>query len=321
MESLAWLAVLVPLLGVAMVVVFIVAIVQEGKAERRGGFKQAFFTMVTLVMLGISVGATIGLLNTTMRNVIFRGEGNTNRFNAPPYLYLPSAPSVATPEGVKSSVAPTIAPYTCASECQFSADDKAAVKSWKAEYKRWQTNSTVSYAYRRDLAVILPFLIVALPLFFVFFRLMQKGAVIELTETKKLSPIRSLYFYFIAFSGLLVAVIGAGGLVNLGLNQALRVNEADIQTVPALSLDTVTVKNIITCATACDFTTDDVAMAERWVTDAEKFSTEQTLSKGKIGSDLSNFLPLLLIGFPLFWFHFNRIRKETQDHQSTPATS
>lgn len=305
-----------------MVVVFIVAIVQEGKAERRGGFKQAFFTMVTLVMLGISVGSTIGLLNTTMHNVLLKGgHAYTNRFSTPPYLFLPGAQPTGVPEGVKGSTAPTSVAYACATDCQFTTDDKAAITSWKAEYQRWQTNADANYAYRRDLAIILPFLIVAVPLFFVFFRLMQKGSTAEFAETKKISPIRSLYFYFIAFSGLLIAVIGAGGLVNLGLNRVLKVNETASETVPATALDPTNVKSIVTCADQCGFTADDVAQAKAWIADAEQYSKDQTVSQGKTYSDLSNYLPLLLIGFPLFWFHFNRIRKETQDHQITPATS
>lgn len=314
MESLAWLAVLVPLLGVGVVVVFIVAIIQEGKSERRG-FKQAFFTVVALVMLGISVGAIIGLLNTTLKNVAFGEEqAKVNRYSAPPFLFLPGAqPVVSDVKAVKPETGTTVQAYTCTSECQFTADDKAAVASWKAEYRQWQSTTNANYNLRRDLAALLPFIIIAVPLFIVFFRLMQRGAAAESAETKKLSPLRSLYFYFIAFSGLLIAVIGAGGLVNLGLNQVLKVDDQGMLSVPAQAYDTTPVKSLIACAEQCDFSSDDVALANEWLVDAEKFTKGETISSGKITNDLSNFLPLLLVGFPLFWYHFARIRKESQD--------
>ena len=57
MESLAFLAVLIPLVGVGVVVLFIVAVIQQSKQEHTGGFKQAFFTVVSLVML-----ATLALM-------------------------------------------------------------------------------------------------------------------------------------------------------------------------------------------------------------------------------------------------------------------
>ncbi len=323
MESLAWMAILIPILGIAVVVVFIVAVIQEGKSEKRS-FKQAFFVIVSLVMLGISVGATIGLLNTTSKNYIFPGAKEyQRRFNSPPGLYLTGLTPAEQTDGVKSVVAPQSAPYACTTECQFTAGDKEAVTSWKTSYATWRDENTGTLLFRRDLAVILPFLIVALPLFMIFFRLMQKGAVAEMAESKKISPIRSLYFYFIAFAGLLVAVIGAGGTINIGLNSLLKTStdiNGNVSEPFRATSDEGAVKSIIACADKCGFTADDKALANQWLTDSKDFAAKQNKSTGKTASDLSTYLPLLLVGIPLFWYHFARIRKETQDtHTATPT--
>lgn len=326
MESLAWLAVLVPILGVAVVVVFIVAVIQEGKSERRS-FKQAFFVIVSLVMIGITVGSTIALLNTGFRNYAFPGAKEyQRRYNSPPGLFLSGVVTVESSDGVnvKTAIAPQTAPYTCTTECQFTEDDKTAVTTWKTSYAQWRDENTGSLLFRRDLAIILPFLIVALPLFIIFFRLMQKGAVAEMAETKKISPIRSLYFYFIAFGGLLVAVIGAGGAINIGLNALLKtttdINGNISEPVPA-TYDNGGVQSIIACSDKCGFSADDTALANQWLTDAKGYADRQNVTTGKTANDLSIYLPLLLVGIPLFWYHFARIRRETQDtHTATPLT-
>lgn len=321
MESLAFLAVLIPLLGIAVAVVFVVAIIQEGKSERRGGFKQAFYTVVALVMLGITVGATIGLLNTTFRNVVFpSAKDYARRYNAPPQLYLTGL--VPTDGAVKPFSSPTTIPLACTTDCEFTDADKASVASWRSSYELWQAETSDNLIFRKDLAALLPFLLVAFPLFIVFFRMMQRGSAMETAETKKVSPLRSLYFYFIAFSGLLVAVIGAGGLINLGLNQLLRVETSNQATEAARPIyDDGGVKSIIACADKCNFSETDVTLAQQWLTDSKNYFQKQISNNGKTAHDLSTFIPLLLIGFPLFWFHFSRIRKEGQESQlPTPAT-
>lgn len=326
MQSLAWLAVLVPILGIAVIVVFIVAVIQEGKSERRS-FKQAFFVIVSLVMLGITVGSSIALLSTTFTNYAFpSAKEYQRRFNSPPALYLTGLTTTETPDGVTQKMvgAPQTTPYACTTECQFTDADKTAVTNWKTSYTQWRDENTGSLLFRRDLAVILPFLIVALPLFIIFFRLMQKGAAAEMTETKKISPIRSLYFYFIAFGGLLIAVFGAGGTINIGLNSLLKtstdINGSVSEPFPA-SYDNGGVKSLIACADKCDFTAEETALANQWLTDAKDFAERQNKTTGKTANDLSIYLPLLLVGIPLFWYHFARIRKETQDlHTATPST-
>lgn len=326
MQSLAWLAVLVPILGIAVVVVFIVAVIQEGKSERRN-FKQAFFVIVSLVMLGITVGSSIALLSTTFANYAFpSAKEYQQRFNSPPGLYLAGLTAVETSDGVDQKMvgAPQTVPYTCATECQFTEADKTAVANWKTTYTQWRDEHVGSLLYRRDLAVILPFLIVALPLFIIFFRLMQKGAAQEMAETKKISPIRSLYFYFIAFGGLLIAVFGAGGTINIGLNSLLKtstdMNGSVSEPVPA-PYDNGGVKSLIACADKCGFSAEDTALANQWLTDAENYAARQNSTTGKTANDLSIYLPLLLVGIPLFWYHFARIRKETQDaHVPTSPT-
>jgi hypothetical protein len=124
--------------------------------------------------------------------------------------------------------------------------------------------------------------------------------------------LRSVYFYGLALAGLIMAVVSASILINSGLKRVLKTETPD--TVVGLSIakpgaETTTAQSIIDCASTCSFTSEEVALVREWKTAAEAASTDTTYSATQ--SDLANMIPLLLLGAPLFWFHFARIRKET----------
>ncbi|MBI2984739.1 MAG: hypothetical protein HYY50_03895 [Candidatus Kerfeldbacteria bacterium] len=319
MESLAFLGILIPLVGIGVVVLFIVAVMQQSKMEHAGGFKQAFFTVVSLVMLAITVGSLVAILSTTFRQTIFtQARSPYGRFGEPPpALYLPGAP-------MKEAQAVA---YTCKEKCQFTADDKAQFASWKDQYKQWRDNRQQSnQQFRNDLVGPLSFLIVGLPLYLVFARLMERGGKRELDQLKKPAPLRSLYYYFVAFSGLLMVVFAAGWIINTVLRVVLRAEDPyGGVTRPVASESDRGTESIVNCASKCGFSADEVRLVRQWQSDQKTFEERTNNKTVQIHSDLSTQLPLLLVGLPLFWAHFARIRRESQESKPpaapTPAVS
>lgn len=316
MESLAFLAFFVPLAGIGVVVLFIIAVIQQSKHEQTGGFKQAFFTVVSLVMLSISIGASVALLSLMAKEYVFtQAVSESERYNTPPTLYLQT-----------TAKAGTAAALTCVEDCELTADDRAQFQSWKENYRSWKnTPFQTAEDFRRNLVGPLSFLIIGLPLYLVFLKLMERGARQELQQLKKPTPLRSLYFYFVAFSGLIMAVFAAGSLVNTGLKSWLgteNTNQASVPRPLGVEDQGHGPQSIINCADACGFSDADVALVKDWQTDNERYQTNIEKPSGQLQNDLAVNIPLFLVGLPLFWYHFSRIRKEgTGDKPTSPPTS
>jgi hypothetical protein len=210
---------------------------------------------------------------------------------------------------------------TCANgDCQLTASDRTQITSWKAEYDQWQKNPS-SWNFRRDLIGPLSFLIVSLPLFIIFFILMERGARVERQKYTKPTSIRSLYHYFISFSGLLMAVIGLGLIVNSGLQVWLK-SESSSTSQPVMVSDDTGVRSFLACNTACGYTDADATLANNWLSDYQAYQKGTTSTEGRFQNDLANSLPVILVGLPLFWYHFVKIRRESAEkNQPTTPTA
>lgn len=311
MENLGFLLVLIPLVGIGVIVVFIVAVIQENKGERKTGFRQAFFTVVTLAMLIISVGTAISLLGVGLKQLVFRqADSYQQRYNAPPSLYVQNG---ETREAAKPAPVNFIG-YQCDKTCEFTEADKTALTNWKEQYRNWQREHNDNLPLRRQLASTLAFLIVALPLYLVFRRPMESGAKREHNERQKTSPVRSLYYYSVAFGGLIIAVIGLGMMINTGLNAWLKTQPASVtEPIVADASSESGIQSIIACRAKCDFSEEDVALANQWQASYSEWKARRNKTAGQYQNDLTNAIPLFLVGSPLFWYHFSRIRKETQE--------
>lgn len=327
------LSVIIPFIivgGLGALVLFIVAVVQESKSDRKGGFRQAFYTVVSLVMLTITVGSSIALLNVGFRQFVFTSATTfQQRYSTPPALYLPSQGGTIIPVkgDITGPTAVTTSPtttspsvYQCTTDCQLTTDDKAAVEQWVTSYQDWQKQQSSSLATRRSLANALGFLIVGLPLFIIFFRWVQRGHKQE--QGDKPSPLRSLYFYGVAFAGLVMAVVATGIVINDGLKVWLKTgSDTNVisQPVPALATD-YGVKSLLACSTKCGFTSEQVSLANHWLTDNTKYTELQRTNQGQYSSDLAMAIPFVVVGLPLFLYHFTTIRKDsTEPKPSTPA--
>jgi hypothetical protein len=290
------------LAGVAAVVLVAVAIIQDLRHDKKYGYRQAFYTIVSLVGLVMTVAAVTSILSVTLKASVFP-KADTGSYNVsfPPSYYRAVAPS-------------------CAKECLFTADDKLAFTQWKVDYKKWQDAQNpetkgLSQSLRQDLAASLAILVVTLPLYILFSLWMNKGAKQELQEDKRPTPLRSVYFYGVSLAGLIMAVVAASMLLNIGFKMAFNTDDTSNGRVQPMVSETSlpteksTIQTVIDCAAKCSFTADDVSLAKQYLVDYDTFQKGGNYNSTQ--TDMANTIPILLIGIPLFWFHFARIRKET----------
>ncbi len=316
MENLGYLIPILFISGAGVVVLVAVAIVQDLRQERKYGYRQAFFTVVSLVMIALAVGSTASLVTTGLKaSVLKKAQSNNQYRGTPPAFYL---------ENQAPSGTPVTSTLTCATDCQFSAVDKQNFTDWKTNYQSWKDSIANSTQTRRDLAASLSLFIISLPLYLLFARWMNRGSAEEQKEHQRLSPLRSVYFYGVAFGGLILAVVSGAMLINTGLKVALKTETSNTGVIaaptkfPGALSDTTGADSVVACADKCGFTAADVALAQQWKQDYQ--STIKVAPSSTTQNDLANEIPLVAVGIPLFWFHFARIRKETQA-QGAPATT
>lgn len=317
MEGLNFLAPLLFISGVAVIVLVAVAIVQDMKQEHKYGYRQAFYTIVSLVMLVMAAGSAESLLVIGAKEIMPSAKTYASRNYMPGAFYL-SGETTKTPTGTSG--------YACTTECQFTDADKTSFAAWKTEFANWQNNSNASLQTRRNVAGALSLLIISLPLYLLFARWMNRGAKEEYAVNPKTSPLRSVYFYGVSFAGLVTAVVGGAFLLNTLISSWLKTTPTNTQTYPvSVASETTGIDSVIACASKCGFTADDVQAAQSWKTEWTAYQERQKSNTGATQNDLANTIPLILVGLPLFWFHFARIRKETQPTApaapATPATA
>ena len=315
MDSLNYLGPLLGISGVAVLALLAVAITQDAKAERKYGYRQAFYTIMTLVMLVLAVGSSVALLSLGLKQTVFSSAREySQRYNMPPTPYLPSQNSGKLPSGA----------YTCTDGCQITSEDQTAFTEWKTQYQSWKDGNINSQQVRRDLAGSLSVFIIAIPLFGLFGWLMKRGSKEEFAVHQKTSPLRSVYFYGIAFGGLVMAVVGVAMVLNVGLKKVLNVdstNNGSTISAPAsmYAADNSAADSLIACAGKCNISAADQTLLTQWKSDYTQYQAKQTSNKGATANDLVNTIPLILFGIPLFWYHFARIRKETTTSSDLPT--
>lgn len=301
----SYLIPIIPIAGVAIVVFFIVAIVQEGKQQAHGAVIRSVFNyIVALAMLGIVIGSGTFLLNLGFKSWVFTKADAVQRYNPPPTLFLSANMTKETPTS-----------YACADKCEFTQEDRTSFASWKEQYQSWKDNTGNLPAQRqRDAVGGFSFLIVSLPLFYFFYRNLQK----EAKERAVSGPIRPLYFYGFALTGLLMTIISGAFLINLVLKTWVFTKAGDLTDayysgpVAMSTMDKQGVESVKNCGTACGFSDEDQALAAAWLDEYDAYQTGLQNKTNRTHSELATELPFILFGLPLFYYHWMRIRRESR---------
>lgn len=302
--------------SIGALVVLVLAIVQEGKLGGRGlSVRNGFYAAVSLVLLAITVAATVFVVNLTLTTWVFTKAPYTRGYE----VSTPPTPTFGpvVSEGVKAPVPAdgTVSyRYTCTAGCQFTADEVQAVHDWAPVYSDWRSKnhpeSILTTARRRDLVNALSFLLVGLPLFLVFFRILRRSGPSEPRV------VRSVYFYYAAFAGLVMAVVAGALLVNVALKAVTGVgdspNPGNVRPLLVQDPNVAILKSVTACQAQCGFTTTENQLAQQWQNDYQIMQNRITgVGTSKAQGDLAIYLPLLAVGVPLFLFHFAQARRET----------
>lgn len=312
--------------GVIAVIIFAIAAVVEGKNNMKKGLviRSLYFYLASLITLGIVVGSLIFLINLGLKASVFpkADYSSASYLGSPPGLYLeqPVAQGEAKPIQLSEGL-------TCDDKCTLTDVQKSSIDSWKTNYKSWQESKTNPGSRRmRDMVAALSFLIVALPFFIIHFRIVQKDA--KLSGDSERSVIRPTYFYFVALGSLIMMVVAGGFLINIALKtwvfpQAGKVDEATSKVVPSEitpSPEKSGVQSLITCGEKCGLDKDTIDLAKQWVIDYDAWQTEISRPVNNTQRSAAASIPYVVLGIPLFWYHWSVARKESKERKEQAAT-
>lgn len=262
--------------------------------------KQLYFTIVTLVVLAMMLISGGYLIYTGLYAGVFTGDTVTKEYPPVPYIIDPGIES--------SSVA-------CTDACELSDAQQTDVKIWLSEYQLWKDQEP-SRIDRTGLVTALSFFIVSIPLFFIHFRLLRKehkAAEAEENETTMFY----VYYYIVALGTLIVAVVYAALLINATLRTWVITDTVQSQTttVREVPYKDASLSVISSCTDQCGFTEDEQAAIQSYESDVNAtdvyYSSEQSWQR-RFSLDIA----ALLVTIPIFFYHWQIIRKKPKSKES-----
>ncbi len=306
--GMAFLAAIALLIGAA----------QDAKASgsKADVVKHVYFYLTAFITLTIVVFSTVTLVNVGARSWVFtKADEVTNSRGTPPSIYLTSSADTE----VKPATANTA--KTCSTDCEFSEQDKLDVANWETNYRSWKDSMNLDRDRATATVTALSFLIVAVLAFWFHWRVIQK----EEKNRADGHPLvtRAIYFWGMSLFGLLMIVIAGGFLLNVLLRTWLYPNldSSTTSTPTPVVSEQASIDSLINCASACGFTDEQVQLAEEWKVDYAAATTTTEVSKtAKRQSDIATSLPFVLVGIPLFLYHWLMIRRKTSVPTPPPAT-
>ncbi|MBI3115513.1 MAG: hypothetical protein HYZ09_03430, partial [Candidatus Kerfeldbacteria bacterium] len=187
MEAVGFVFGLIPIVGIAILAFFVIGFNNDAKQGGRGkGLFSAFTYSVAVVGLGLLVGSAIVLVSLGLKSTVLPQADYF--FSSPPELFL-----------MEDDGGPKVTVSECTDTCTFTTADKNNIRTWLNSYDQWRlTNRSGSTNLRGELASALAFFIVAAPLFFTFFRMLQR----EAARGQAIQGMRSFYFYGISVIGI-----------------------------------------------------------------------------------------------------------------------
>jgi len=297
-------------------IIFAIAAIIEGKTTMKKGLviRSVYFYIASLVTLGIVIGSVIFLFNLGLKAWVFtEAEPLNYRLGAPSSLYL----GVRT---VSESAEQNI--LTCEDDnCEMSASQASNIDNWKENYAEWQTaKNNPNSGLARDAVNAFSFLIVALPLFIIHYRIVQRDN--KKGKSEGSSVVRPSYFYFVALGSLIMMVIAGGVLVNLTLKtwvfpsagEADKVSRYD-EPIEMRLAEESSVQSIVDCGGACGLDTDTVALADQWLVDYGEWQETSTVAFDNVHRQAASTIPYIIVGLPLFWYHWKTVRRESKDRK------
>jgi len=306
------LFILIPVFGIALIALVAVAISSEARHGGKGEMvRSAYFYGMSLMSLAIVIGATVYLANEGLSAWVFtRAQQPTIlRQGPPPSLYFSDLRK-------EVPVGPTT--YSCTDQCDLPEDAKTQVTAWQTQYAEWSSAVANNSRQRRNIVNALSFLIVAVPVFFLHYRIVRRDR-----DSEDKRTIRSTYFYGLSLISLLMVIASVGFLVNLGLNEWISPGENPNRNyyptpIQVTAEETSGVTSVANCQDKCDLSTEVVAAAAQWPKDYQAYQQASQNGVSSKHQTAAAMLSLLLVAAPVFWYHFTGIRKKKES--VTPLT-
>ena len=139
--------------------------------------------------------------------------------------------------------------------------------------------------------------------------------------------IRTIYLYLFALVGLIMVVIGASMLINLGLKTWV-FTKADEQpqyaSMPVMptalekSGEVKTVESLVACSDKCSLTAEQKTQLDQWLKDyqearsSEKFQSSFDYKTQQRQRDAAQAIAFILVGLPLYLYHWVVIKKDVK---------
>ncbi|MDP2684826.1 MAG: DUF5671 domain-containing protein [bacterium] len=274
--------------------------------------RNIYFYLASLVTLGFIVGSLIAIITIGLQAGVFtQADPVENRIGPPPSLYLDS--EINDP----SKIIGAPASLTCEDSCEITEENKTSIETWKDQYQSWQNQMDNPNEGRlRGIIAAISFLIVAIPLYIIHYRIVQKD---EKKEPGQAGVVRSSFYYFVALAALIMMVISTGFLINAGLKTWLLPNSEDsnkyeIASPVIVAEESQGINSIINCAESCDLSEDTLTLANTWKDDYQNWQ-DSGYTYDNTQRQASTSIPYIIIGIPLFWYHWNvaRSRKKKEE--------
>lgn len=117
-----------------------------------------------------------------------------------------------------------------------------------------------------------------------------------------------VYLYLFSMLGLVLVVIGAVGLLNLGLKNTIFSYDDPWMSQPPLPY----FSKIDTLSSCDDLSSEDRVLIDRWLREYESWesTSSRNYKSSQNNESAARNLALLLVGFPLFLFHWRLVRRK-----------
>ncbi len=284
--------------------------------EKKGSIlRNVYFYVASLVTLGITVGSMIFLVNLGLKAWVLTGaEPVSYRLGQPPVLYFDQS---ATDLGATKPVVSSSGALTCTDGCTLSETQKTSITQWQTSYQSWiKSKDNPNTGRLRDTINGFSFLIVALPIFVIHYRIVQREAKRGTPEQR--TPIRPAYYYFVSLASLVMVIVAGGMLLNLALKTWAfpSVAESEKNNTGIVTPDvysTSGVQSLIDCGSACQIDAETVTLAKQWGTDYNSWNNTVNVDYNNTERQAATTIPFILFGVPLFWYHWAVARKESKE--------
>ena len=311
--------------GVIAFCIFAIGAVIEGKKSMKKGsvIRSLYFYIASFVALCIVIGSSVFLINLGLKTWVFtQADHPLSELGPPPVLYLESADGAEkSPESLGLNT------LSCDGPCELTQAYNENIESWSESYTAWRDASEKPYASTaRDATAALSFLIVSLPFFIIHFRSVQREARQDRGEDRNV--IRPTYYYLISLASVLMIVIAGGFLINVILKTWVfpSASEADniaSKVYPAQMgvLEVAPIESLVSCGEACGLDQETIVLASEWKTDYAEWQKETSeYSYNNPQRQAATAIPYILLGIPLFLYHWRVIRKEHQETEKQEPT-